>query len=215
MKTIDLIDPNGRISIMYSIKEDKSMKINTYRIEKLHSQNEVLGERTKRKFLISDEDKEIIVLSIMKEQVFVNIATIVDDIFKLASVSTKISFIETEKQETLELYYTPTAQRKIFIIDLETGDEVEPEISLTSEGLMKGIINLEIGKKYLTIELRNDTERLIAVGMSQLLLEDDLLKLNIKKEEVKRINLEKYIELISSGKAIEKKLDIPVAEKER
>lgn len=215
MKTIDLIDPNGRISIMYSIKEDKSMKINTYRIEKLHSQNEVLGERTKRKFLISDEDKEIIVLSIMKEQVFVNIATIVDDIFKLASVSTKISFIETEKQETLELYYTPTAQRKIFIIDLETGDEVEPEISLTSEGLMKGIINLEIGKKYLTIELRNDTERLIAVGMSQLLLEDDLLKLNIKKEEVKRINLEKYIELINSGKAIEKKLDIPVAEKER
>ncbi len=215
MKTIDLIDPNGRISIMYSIKEDKSMKINTYRIEKLHSQNEVLGERTKRKFLISDEDKEIIVLSIMKEQVFVNIATIVDDIFKLASVSTKISFIETEKQETLELYYTPTAQRKIFIIDLETGDEVEPEISLTSEGLMKGIINLEIGKKYLTIELRNDTERLIAVGMSQLLLEDDLLKLNIKKEEVKRINLEKYIELINSGKAIEKKLEIPVVEKER
>lgn len=215
MKIINLVDPKGRISLMYSIENElKGGLINT-KLERLESKSQNLGDKIRRSFYLdASSDKEIIVISIMKEQVFVNIATVSKGILKLASVSTKIGFIETKKSETIEVYYTPTAERKIFIIDIETGNEVEPDFDVTITGEMKGIVNLEVGKKYITIELRDKAFRSILVGASQLLLEDDVLKLHISKEEAKRVRVDKYIELINSGKCIEQKLRDTSLEKE-
>lgn len=215
MKSINLSDPKGRVSIIYSIKSN-DISAQGVKLERLHSESEDLGDKVKRKFFVSsNEVKEILVLSLMKEKVFVNIATVSKDTLKLASVSTKISFIETETSETVELYYTPTSQRKIFVIDLETGDEIEPELNILSTGETKGIIYLEVGKKYLAIEFRDSPYRTILAGACQVLLEDESLKLSISKDEAKMISLDKYIELIGSGKSIEQKLSDVTPEKER
>lgn len=215
MKVINLVDPKGRISLMYSI--DKPIKEGTTntKLERLESKSQNLGDKIRRSFYLdANNDKDIIVLSIMKEQVFVNVATYSKGILKLASVSTKINFIETKKSETVEVYYTPTVERKIFIIDIETGNEVEPDFDVNSIGEMKGIVNLEAGKKYVTIELRDKAFRSILIGAAQLLIENNILKLYISKEEAKRIRVDKYIELINSGKCIEQKLKDASLEKE-
>lgn len=215
MKSISLIDPKGRKTILYSVDMNKKF-ISDIRLERLEEDFEDEGDKIQRKFYVkSDVSKQIILISIMKSQVFVNVATLVGDLFKLASVSTKVTFIETKKTETIEIYYTPTSERKIFVIDLDSGDEVEPEFNITSTGLMKGIINLDIGKKYLALELRDLRARTMIIGACQLLLEDDVLKLNMSKEEVKRINIDKYVELIESGKCVEQKLKDAKVEKER
>lgn len=215
MKVINLVDPKGRISIMYSIENMTKGGTTNAKLERLETKSQNLGDKIRRSFYLdTNSDKEILVLSIMKEQVFVNVAAVSKGILKLASVSTKIGFIETEKSETIEIYYTPTVERKIFIIDIETGDEVEPDFDVTSTGEMKGIIDLEIGKKYITIELRDKAFRSILVGASQLLIDNDVLKLHISKEEAKRVIVDKYIELINSGKCIEQKLRDASLEKE-
>ena len=214
MKIINLIDPKGRKSFMYTI-EDKSDSLKS-ELQRLMVKSQDLGDKTRRSFTIdTSKDKEILVLSLMEEQVFVNMATVVKGVLKLASVSTKIDFIKTESVGTVELYYTPTSKRKIFVIDIETGDEIEPEFNITETGETKGIINLELGKKYITLELRDDAYKSILIGACQLLLEEDMLKLNISKEEAKRIRVDKYLELINSGKSIEQKLSDASIEKER
>ena len=208
MKVVNLVDPKGRTSIMYGIENSK--------LERIESESKEMSDKIRRSFYISPNiHKEILVLSIMEDQVFANIAIIEKDVLKLASVSTKIEFIKTEKDKTVELYYNPTSERKIFVIDLESGNEIEPELNFTSTGEMKGIINLETGKKYITIEIRPDQHRSIIVAACNLNLEDNVLKLNINKEEAKRISLVKYLELIHSGKNIEQRLLDTTIEKER
>lgn len=218
MKVINLIDPKGRISLMYNLKSEKNGEIHSTKLEKLEVKSQDLGDKTRRSFYLDIAEKkeeEILVLSIMREQIFVNLAIVSENIFKLSSVSTKVDFIETKTKGFIEVYYTPTAERKIFVIDIETGDEVEPEFNITATGETKGIINLEIGKKYITIELRDVAYKTILLGACQLFIEDDILKLGIKKEEAKMIRLDKYVELIKSGKCIEQKLIDASPEKER
>lgn len=216
MKIINLIDPKGRTSLMYSIKSEEKNNIQTTKLERLEEKSQDLGDKIRRSFYLNTKnDKEIVVISLMKEQVFVNIAAVSQDLFKLASVSTKINFVDTKASEIIEIYYTPTTERKIFVIDIDTGDEIEPEFNLTSSGEMRGIINLEVGKKYLTIELRDAAYRSILAGACQLILEDGVLKLNISKDEAKRVRIDKYMELIKSGKSIEQKLMDTSIEKER
>lgn len=209
MKVITVMDPEERNTILYSVDIDKVDKnsVSNLKLERLKEESQILGDKTRKSFYISnDRDKQIILLSIMKNQVFVNVAILTNGILKLASVSKKVSFIEVEEKETIEIYYTPTFERKIFVIDLTTGNEVEPEFNITSTGIMKGIVNLKIGKKYLVLELRDLGVRTMMIGASQLLLDEDVLKLNISKEEVKVINIDNYIKLINSGKCIEQKL---------
>ncbi len=216
MKIINLIDPKGRTSLMYSIEDVQNDKGQRTKLERLEVKSQDLGDKTRRSFYLDlKSDKEIIVLSLMKEQAFINIATVSNGILKLASVSTKINYIETKSSGTIEVFYTPTSQRKIFVIDVETGDEIEPDFDIMASGVMRGIISLEIGKKYLTIELRDGAFRSILVGACQLIVEDNFLKLNISKDEAKRVRVDKYIELINSGKCIEQKLIDASIEKER
>lgn len=215
MKTIELIDPKGRKTLMYSIETDNVSGINNTRLERVRVQEARLGDKTRRRFHISDkEEKDIIVLSLMEKQVFVNIAIVSNGVFRLASVSTKLEYIETKADKVIELYYTPTCARKIFVIDLETGNEVEPEINMTASGEMKGLINLSIGKKYLTIELRNKPQKTMLIGACQILFDNEVLSLNINKEEAKKINIDKYKEIINSGKSVEKRLVDQSMEKE-
>lgn len=208
MKGINLIDPIGRTTIMYGIRDSN--------LDRLESSSKKVGNKTRKTFYVSpDMHNEIILLSIMKEQVFVNIAVVEQGVLKLAAVSTKVKFIETKEDKIIELYYNPTSERKIFVIDLETGDEVEPELNFTSSGEVKGVINLKTSKKYITIELREDKLRSIIVAACQLILDGNILKLNINKDEAKIISMEKYLELINSGKSIEQKLLDSSVEKER
>lgn len=215
MKTIELTDPKGRKTLMYSIESDNISGINNTRLERVRVKEARLGDKTRRRFHISDkEEKDIIVLSLIDKQVFVNIAIVSNGVFRLASVSTKLEYIETKADKVIELYYTPTCARKIFVIDLETGNEVEPEINMTASGEMKGLINLSIGKKYLTIELRNKPQKTMLIGACQILLDNEVLSLNINKEEAKKINIDKYKEIINSGKSVEKRLVDQSMEKE-
>lgn len=207
MKVINIIDPKGRNTILYGINIKDGKSLSNIRLEKLQVDLKEEDDKTRKTFYVqSDKVNQIIMLSIMDSQVFVNVARLDKDILKLASVSTKVSFIKTNETKYIEIYYNPTSERKIFIIDLETGDEIVPELNLTSAGIMKGIINLKLDKKYLVLELRDDSTRTMTVGLCNLFLKEDILKLSISKEEIKRINIDKYMELIDSGKCIEQKL---------
>lgn len=164
-----------------------------------------MSENGVNKAFILPEDaaKDILVLSFMPEKVFINFAVVRNGTFKMGTVSTKIEYLKPTKTAISEFTYTPTRQRKIYIIDTETAEEIKSQLLMSDDGTIKGRVLLEQNKKYLAIELRKDGYKKIGAAFVRFLEDDNKYVLNIDKKEARLILLDRYKEIIDEGKCVE------------
>lgn len=210
MREINLIEHEGRITLMYTIENSKRQDvIEDKYLKKLNCKKTNTSRGLKKTFYIEDDEKEknVVILTFLKDSVLINLAIVEDDTFKMATVSSKIKYIQTKKEGKTEFYYTPTRQRKIFIIDVETGNEILPQLMLEETGEVRGKVMLEKNKKYLALELRRDGFKKIQAGFVRFNEQDEKYVLDIDEKEAKVVDISKLIEMIRQGQSIETKLN--------
>lgn len=210
MREINLIEHEGRITLMYTIENSKRQDvIEDKYLKKLNCKKTNTSRGLKKTFYIEDDEKEknVVILTFLKDSVLINLAIVEDDTFKMATVSSKIKYIQTKKEGKTEFYYTPTRQRKIFIIDVETGNEILPQLMLEETGEVRGKVMLEKNKKYLALELRRDGFKKIQAGFVRFNEQDEKYVLDIDEKEARVVDISKLIEMIRQGQSIETKLN--------
>lgn len=206
MKSINILDPDGRNTIMYSIEESRRQDVLSGEkyLSKLDFKSSVSENGVNKAFILpEDAAKDILVLSFMPEKVFINFAVVRNGTFKMGTVSTKIEYLKPTKTAISEFTYTPTRQRKIYIIDTETAEEIKSQLLMSDDGTIKGRVLLEQNKKYLAIELRKDGYKKIGAAFVRFLEDDNKYVLNIDKKEARLILLDRYKEIIDEGKCVE------------
>ena len=94
--------------------------------------------------------------------------------------------------------YEPTEKRKIFVIDLETGKEVDSEIINNGEKNIR-MCRINVGKKYFAFEYRIQDIRTIACGLCKFEMLDGKFNISVDEMETNRINYDLLKENISKG----------------
>ena len=94
--------------------------------------------------------------------------------------------------------YEPTEIRKIFIIDLETGKEVDSVMVWDGKKRVR-ICTINVGRKYFAFEYRLQDKRTIACGMCKFEMIDGKFNIVVDERETNRIDYDHLKENISKG----------------
>lgn len=172
-----------------------------YNLEQLSCEQEKNGELgyILRTYNFNDMDNsEILIVTLQDDRVYISIAKVEDDKIYIANDKIIIFFknIEIVKSKE-EFIYTPSVDRKIFIIDIENGEVIDPKFHIIG-GKKEGKCILFPNKKYLAIEIRGKQNRTIATGICEFRENNNKYKTIINDNEAKRLNLDKILKEIKN-----------------
>lgn len=177
-------------------------------IQKLMKTEKKIGDKVINEFNIFEEDnisrsEEYVVLIVKKEKVSVNIAKIWNEKLEISKTNYEINFKEIENtKEKATFKYTPKKDRKIFLVNIENGEIISPQLYFIDQKQV-GICELELNKKYFAIEIRNDKKtRKLVFGICSFNKEIDKFKTFIGENEAKRIDIDKELNKILKGDKI-------------
>ena len=109
-------------------------------------------------------------------------------------------FDNLSMMEEKTFVYEPTETRKIFIIDLETGKEVDSAMVWDGKKKVR-ICTINVGRKYFAFEYRVQEKRTIACGMCKFEMADGKFNIVVDEKETNRINYDLLKENINKGMA--------------
>lgn len=109
---------------------------------------------------LSDEQKNVVLLTIGGEKAFLNYGVLLEDKFLMSKSPMNVGFRVIYDADTIgdkEVRYTPNFKRPISIIDPETAEEVKP-VLYYDEGanMVKAKIKLQPKKSYIALEIKDE-----------------------------------------------------------
>ena len=209
MKKFKITDMDGVSTCIYVIKGLEEKEGNEYPfLNKIDVKEEKKGEYTIKSFELDDNEKEIILLSILKDKVVINAGEVTNDSLNICTKPRGIRYKEIDfddfdnmsQVEEKVFVYEPTEKRKIFVIDLDTGKEVDSEIISNGNKKVR-ICKINVGKKYFAFEYRIQDKRTIACGMCKFEMADGKFNIVVDEKETNRINYDLLKENINKGMA--------------
>ena len=162
MKKFKITDMDGVSTCIYVIKGLEEKDGNEYPfLSKIDVKEEKKGGYTIKSFELADDEKEIILLSILKDKVVINAGEVNGEVLNICTKPRGIRYKEIDfddfdnmsQVEEKVFVYEPTEKRKIFVIDLDTGKEVDSEIISNGNKKVR-ICKINVGKKYFAFEYR-------------------------------------------------------------
>lgn len=207
MKKFKITDMDGVSTCIYVIKGLEEKDGNEYPfLSKIDVKEEKKGGYTIKSFELADDEKEIILLSILKDKVVINAGEVNGEVLNICTKPRGIRYKEIDfddfdnmsQVEEKVFVYEPTEKRKIFVIDLETGKEVDSEIIKNGEKNVR-ICRINVGKKYFAFEYRIQDKRTIACGMCKFEMLNGKFNIVVDEKETNRINYDLLKENISKG----------------
>jgi len=161
-KHFSVVEREGVRTVIYQVQEtDDSEEYPKATIQRLLSRSQLVGETTKKTFYVEkvgpDADK-IIILSFMKDRVIVNNGRLLENEVRISKkpIPLKFDTLYSDKEtEFKEFRYTPSLQRPITVIDIETTEEIKPVLYIDKEtNEVRGKCILKPFKPYFAFEVR-------------------------------------------------------------
>ena len=155
-------------SVIYAITSKMLEGKKEYFLEKLKSKVLSVVEESDisiKEYYLDDEIAEIITIAIWENKYIINGGIVKNNEMVLSTKPKGSRFVPADVVSDSEYFsYIPSEKRKIFLIDLETANEVIPE-KIVKDGNEYMVCKIDPGKKYLAIEYRFGTHKIIATGI--------------------------------------------------
>lgn len=192
------------VTIIYQINEVKSDELTNnskYILEKLNSTVVEINGVNKRTFEINNTNN-LIVISMWDNKYSVNGGKINGNNLEFSTSPMGVIYgkIETSSEEEY-FTYSPSEERKVFLIDLESQKEVE-STKITENRNEYFICKLEPGKKYLAIEYRHGSSRTVATGICRFEKVNGEYKAVMQSNEIRRVDYDQILDNIDKGNKI-------------
>ena len=161
-------EKNNMNSVIYAITSKMIGEKKEYFLEKLESKVlNIIKESdiSIKEYYFDDEIAEIITIAIWGNKYIINGGVVKNNEMILSTKPKGSRFIPADIVRDSEYFsYIPSEKRKIFLIDLETANEIIPE-RIVKAGNEYMVCKIDPGKKYLAIEYRFGTHKIIATGI--------------------------------------------------
>ena len=149
-------------TIIYQINKTKKEYLDRfpkYTVERLDTSEELVGDMVRKTYYVDNIHKhgnELVLLSFNDDSVVINSGILIGNEVRISKKPGSFRFdtINPDETEYKEFNYTPNVERSISIIDLETKEEVIPEIFFDENAKeIRGKCKLKPYKSYFAFEI--------------------------------------------------------------
>lgn len=138
-------------------------------------------------YYINSDNAEIILITMWDNKYIVNGGMFDGKELKISTKPKGIVYNKFENNKEPEYFsYIPSENRKVFLIDLDKGQELELE-KVVKDGIEYKLCSLKPNHKYLAIEYRGGEYKTIATGVCNFEKGEDKYVAIINPEEARRI----------------------------
>lgn len=203
-----ITESSGVKNIIYQIDKEKKENENDiiYKITRVKSKTITNEDYIIKKFMMDDVNKELLLLSVWKDKYIINGGYVNDKELVVSSKPKGAKYTNIETNTDIEYFsYTPSEDRKIIIINLDTAEELK-EKKIIDDGKEYIVCELKPNKKYLAIEFRFGSYRTVAVGICKFEKKNEKYYADIDPTEARRIDYDLFIDSIN--KDMSKKIPV-------
>lgn len=201
MQKVSITEINGSNTFMYSVINSDSENIENVKIKKIETETKNIDKDKKiRIFNLSSQDNEIIVITVMEDKVVINGAKVKNGVFNISTKPRGIRYTKQEigVKEEVEFIYEYSEERRIYIIDVDTGEEVNSGIHIR-EGRKYRTCKIIPEKKYLAFEYRTGGQKVVGAGICSFNEQMDKYEVKINELETNRVDFENILTEIENG----------------
>ena len=164
-KHFSITDQKGVNTVIYQINKTKKEYLNKYpkyTLERLDSTEEIVGDLNRKTFFVDEPRKhgnELVMLSFGQDNVIINTGLLIGSEVRIGKTPQQFKYDTINPDQTVykEFNYTPNLKRAISIIDLDTAEEVKPNLYFDEKtNEVKGKCKLKPYKSYFAFEIREN-----------------------------------------------------------
>ncbi len=162
-KHFSITEQPGVNTVIYQLNKTNKEYLDRYpkyTLERIENTSELVGDLSKKTYYVDDPSPKgnpLVLMSFADKKVVINSGVLMGDEVKVSKKPLLFNFntYNPESLEYREFNYTPNMKRAITIIDLETKEEVKPQIFFDEKtNQVKGKCKLKPFKSYFAFEIR-------------------------------------------------------------